>query len=237
MFRKTDFFVVLALLAILLLGACTGVQAAEPQAQHFSLEAISHVAMGLPEQDVYIEQDPGSGQVVRILPDQADLYKDAPVYAATHLVEHDLFQSGESPLGPFEKGEALGMTLGEWISASGKGSYTLIGDQARINLRFENLVPGGVYTLWCSRVSFPPNINIVDEPCGQPDGSQNSFIADKKGRAQFKLDLPALPASSAETATVFALAYHSDGQTYGAYPGDFGFNSHVQIAAMLPQAQ
>jgi hypothetical protein len=237
MFRKTDFLVVLALLAILVLGACTGVQAAEPQAKHFSLEAISHVAMGLPEQDVYVEQDPSSGQVVRILHDQVDLYKDAPIYAATELKEHNLFQTGESPLGPFEKGEALGMTLGEWLSASGKGSYTVIGDQAKINLRFENLVPGGVYTLWCSRVSFPPNINIVDEPCGDANGSQNSFTADKKGRAQFRLDLPAVQESSAETATVFALAYHSDGQTYGAYPGDFGLNSHVQIAAMLPQAE
>jgi hypothetical protein len=30
------------------------------------------------------------------------------------------------------------------------------------------------------------------------------------------------------------MAYHSDGQTYGAYPGDFGKNSHVQLAAMIP---
>jgi hypothetical protein len=31
-----------------------------------------------------------------------------------------------------------------------------------------------------------------------------------------------------------AIAYHSDGNTYGAEPGDFGLNSHVQMFLGLP---
>ncbi len=234
--RNSTLFAALALLAVVL-SACTSVLAQAPKATHFSLNALPHVAMGMPEQDVYVEQEPGSDQVIRILPDQVDQYADSPIYASTQANQHNLFATGEAPFGPFPKGASLGMTLGDWLSASGKGSYTVIGDRAKINLTFENLVPDGVYTLWCSRVTFPPNIEIVDAACGAPDGSENSLIADKNGRAHFKLDLPALAESSEETVTVLALAYHSDGQTYGANPGDFGLNSHVQIAAMVVQPE
>jgi hypothetical protein len=33
---------------------------------------------------------------------------------------------------------------------------------------------------------------------------------------------------------VIAAAYHSDGKSYGTLPGDFGLNSHVQLAAVIP---
>jgi hypothetical protein len=127
--------------------------------------------------------------------------------------------------------------LGEWLSASGQGSYTVTGDRAKIELTFENLVPNGIYTAWCTRVTFPPNVKIVDKPCGAADGTENTFTADARGNARFELELATLPPSSAETATSIALAYHSDGKTYGAYPGDFGLNSHVHIAAVIPVAE
>ncbi len=74
----------------------------------------------------------------------------------------------------------------------------------------------------------------MDTACGADDGSQNSFTADVEGNGRFELELATLPASSPETASVIAVAYHSDGQTYGAYPGDFGLNGHVHVAAMIP---
>lgn len=237
MIHKRNVVIALTLLAAVLLSACTGVLASVPQAKPVQFEFMSHLAMGLPEQDVFVEQEPGSDQVVRITAEEKDQYADAPVFAATELVEHDPFSIGDAPLGPFEKGAALGMTMGEWLAAGGTGSYTLIGNQAKITLQLENLVPNGVYTVWCSRLSFPPNVHVVDEPCGAADGSENGFTADKKGRGHFNLTLPALEESSPETATVIAIAYHSDGQTYGAYPGDFGFNSHVPIVGMVPQPE
>ncbi len=231
---KSILLAVMAIFATAILSACTGVVAAKPETETFALQAITHVAMGLPEQDVFIEREAGSGQVVRIIQGEEAEAADMPVYAAAAMVEHDLFGTSDAPVGPFAKGEELGMTMGEWLAASGQGTYSVTGDRAKIDLTFENLVPNGVYSVWCSRVSFPPNVEIVDKACGTEDGSQNTFIADAEGNAHFELELATLPASSPETSSVIAMAYHSDGQTYGAYPGDFGLNSHVQIAAMIP---
>jgi hypothetical protein len=232
--RKSSLGILVALSAALALSACTGVVAVEPRPQVTALQAVTHLTAGIAEQDVYIERTAGSGEVERVVPGEEAGLLDLPIYAASELVEHDLFGTGDLPLGPYAKGEALGMTLGEWLAATGHGSYTVIGSRARIELTFEDLVPNGLYTVWCSRVSYPPNIEIVDKPCGDADGTQNIFTADAQGQAHFELELAALPPSTAETGTVIAMAYHSDGQTYGAYPGDFGKNSHVQLAAMIP---
>lgn len=233
MIHKHYRWIALVLLAAVLISACTAVLSL-PKPQTFALQSMSHIAMGLPEQDVYIEQEPGSDQVVRVAPGEETAAADLPVYAASELVEHNLFATGDAPFGPFPKGEALGMTLGEWLAASGEGVYTVTGDRARLDMTYEKLVPNGVYTVWCTRTTFPPNINVVDKACGAADGSQNTFVADAYGNGHFTLDLDTLPVSTAETVSVIAIAYHSDGKTYGAYTGDFGRNSHVHVAAIIP---
>ncbi len=157
------------------------------------------------------------------------------VYASAKPIEHDPFKLGKNPLGPFDKGKALGFTLEQWLSATGDGTYSFDGNFAELELSFKNLVSSGVYTVWCSRLTFPPNAQIVDKPCGADDGSENSFTADAKGNDIFKLKLKTLELSTKETATVIAIAYHSDGKTYGASPGDFGLNSHVQLFYLLPE--
>ncbi|MEX1021301.1 MAG: hypothetical protein WDZ49_16690 [Litorilinea sp.] len=231
--HKSSLWALVALFVATMLSACTGIVAIEPQPQVMALEAFTHLALGMAEQDVFIERVAGSGQVERIIPgEEADMMR-LPIYAAGELVEHDLFGTGENPLGPYANGMALGMTLGEWLSATGHGSYTVTGERAKIELTFEKLVPNGIYTAWCSRVSFPPNIEVVDIACGAADGSENVFMADAEGNAHFELELAALPPSSPETVSTIAIAYHSDGNTYGPYPGDFGLNSHVHLAAPL----
>ena len=176
------------------------------------------------------------GKVVRIegaaAKDAANLAKT--VYAAAAPTQHDPFKIGENPLGPFDKGKSLGFTLGQWMGASGIGVYSVDDENAELELSFKNLVANGVYTLWCSRITFPPEPKIVDMPCGAEDGSQNSFTADAKGIGTFSLKLKPLEVSTKETASMIALAYHSDGKTYGANPGDFGLNSHVQIFFLMP---
>ncbi len=231
--RHTTLLLVLTIVAAALLSACTAV-VAQPEPQVYSVQLGTHVAAGMAEQDVFIEREAGSGKVVRILPGEENDALDLPVYAAASVVGHDLFGSGENPVGPYEKGQALGMTMGEWLAGTGQGTYTVIGNRAKIDFTLERLVPNGVYTVWCSRVSFPPNENVIDKPCGAADGSQNSFVADAEGNAHFVLEMPAMPESSAETASVIAFAYHSDGKTYGELPGDFGLNSHVQLAGVIP---
>jgi hypothetical protein len=230
----------ITLVAATLLTACTAVVAqpepqpeAQPEPEVYALQFGTHVAAGMAEQDVFIEREAGSGKVMRILPGEESETLDLPIYAAASNVGHDLFGTSESPVGPFEKGLSLEMTMGEWLAGTAQGTYTVTGDRAKLDFTAEKLVPNGVYTVWCARVSPPPADSSVDKPCGAVDGSQNGFVADAYGNASFTLELPTLPATSAETMTVIALAYHSDGKTYGELPGDFGFNSHVQLAAVI----
>lgn len=200
---------------------------------------VNHIEANLPEQDVFVVSEEDPKMVVRV---EGETAKDPTVlsqkvYASSEAVAHDPFKLGATPLGPFPKGLALGMTLEQWLMAKGTGTYTVDGDTATLDLIFEGLVPEGVYTLWCSRLTFPPNPQIVDRPCGTEDGSQNSFTAFKNGAGEFKLAMKPMEESTQQTASVFALAYHSDGKTYGVNPGDFGLNSHVQIFFLIPPAQ
>ncbi|GEM_PF-2551470 len=179
----------------------------------------------------------GAGKVVRA--DGASA-KEEPtaskeLFSSASATKHDPFKAGQNPLGPFDKGTALGFNLNQWLSASGKGIYTVSDGNSELDLYFRNLVPDGVYTLLCSRVTFPPNPNIEVMPCGAEDGSENSFTADSKGAGSFSLKMNALDPSTKETASALAIAYHSDGKTYGANPGDFGLNSHVQLFFMIPE--
>lgn len=205
------------------------------QAVQVPVQFASHIQAKLPEQDVFI-QGSKTNEVVRVEGDAATkpetLAKTA--YAAASAVAHDPFKLGKNPLGPFAKGQSLGFTLGQWLAATGSGTYTVNGSEANLALNFQELVPNGTYTLWCSRLTFPPNPEIVDRPCGAADGSQNTLRADNKGNTTFNLKLSPLEQSSKETASVIALAYHSDGQTYGADPGEFGFKTHVQIFFLVP---
>lgn len=190
------------------------------------------------EDDISVEEDDFiskvEDEVFRVEGSQGEENLEKIVYAAAEAVEHDPFKMGENPLGPFEKGESLGFTLGEWLAASGSGTYSLAEDKAELDLSFENLVPNSVYTIWCSRITFPPDPEFVDKPCGASDGSENEFNTNRRGSADFKIELDPLEESSEETASIIALAYHSDGETYGADPGAFGFNSHVQIFYIIP---
>jgi len=158
------------------------------------------------DEDILME---GSNEVFRVEGDDArdpeNLAKT--VYAAAEATEHDPFKVGENPLGPFEKGASLGFTLEDWLAATGSGTYEVDDDEAELDLEFENLVPDSVYTIWCSRISFPPNVNIVDFPCGAEDGSENVFETDEEGNADYNLELEPLEQSTEETATIIALAY------------------------------
>ena len=59
----------------------------------------------------FVEKTAGSGEVYRVLPDERDAYLDAPVYATAEPVHHNPISAEAS--GPYAKGEALEMTLGE----------------------------------------------------------------------------------------------------------------------------
>ena len=71
-------------------------------------------------------------------------------------------------------------------------------------------------------------------PCGELDGSDNVFTADADGNASISLEMPPLWETTEDRLSALAIAYHSDGQTYGMHPGDFGRVTHVQALAPVP---
>ena len=219
-------------IALLVLGAC----AQKP----VELTFVDHVEAGLIEQDVYVEKTAGSGEVYRINPDEFDAYKNAPIFATTKVVHHAPFNADRN--GPYAKGQSLGMSLEDWLSASGKATYVCTRDQGRIDASFTKLVPNGIYTLWyafagqahmgCKDCPFA----TVDFPMGESDGSQSVFQSDANGNADFALDFsPCLQMSNKRLMAMLAIAYHSDGNTYGPSPGPFGIGSHVQLFTGLPE--
>ncbi|MCP4306595.1 MAG: hypothetical protein GY788_17340, partial [bacterium] len=102
------------------------------------------------------------------------------------------------------------------------------------------LMPEGVYTLWHFFMAMPttdPFIGTFDLPVGARDGSDSVFQADAKGGARFQKTIaPCLQMSGEHLASGLAVAYHSDGSTYGPLPGEFATDTHIQLFMLLPAA-
>jgi hypothetical protein len=174
-------------------------------------------------------------------------------YATTNATPHDPYKIMPNALGPFPKGSPLGFTLGEWLDAIGVGTYIEENGNASISLTFHNLVPNGTYSVWCHRVTSPPNYREENSPLGAPDGTQNIFKADASGNGTFYLKSDALPGTTNVTYmdwvamyitrtapittnitwTLIGVVYHSDGQTHGATPAEFGKNAHLQLVNLM----
>ena len=224
------------MLAFLGLLACaapsTGLASANPGLE---FELNTHDQAGWAEQDVFVWADE-AGAVRRVPPADARLSSVAsqPLYAAAEPVAPDPFALSAHPLGPFPMGLDLGMTLDAWLAASGSGVYHIAADGAVLELSLHDLVPGGLYSVWCSQVRRSPRHALVDRPCGATDGSENVFTADDMGQAEFEVALAPLPASRDAVSTVLRVAYHSDGQRPGARPSQLGHTTHVQLVYEMP---
>ena len=197
----------------------------------------THLDMDLPEQDVYIERETGSGKVWRVTKGDNDM--NAPLYKTAVETKHDPFNP--DAIGPHPKGEALGFTLGQWLAQQGSGTYTCSDGVGTFDASFRGLVPNGVYTMWHAFMALPPTTpfsGTLDLPLGARDGSESGFTADAHGSADVRrVFRPCLEMSDVWTTSLLVLNYHSDGKTYGAYPGDFGTNSHIPLFLMLPQRE
>lgn len=126
-------------------------------------------------------------------------------------------------------GEPLGMTMKQWLVARGGGTYTVEGDTATVDFMFYGLVPDGVYTLWCSTLNPPPDFDVLNEPCGAADGSENTFVADEHGEMAIQMSFPAMPLPTETEVPVLAIAWHADGQTYGADSGPFAVTTFTHL--------
>lgn len=206
-----------------------------PGAISFDVAFRTHLEMDLPEQDVYIEREPGSGQVYRVTKGDNDM--SAPLFKTAVETEHDPFNP--DAIGPHPKGEPLGLTLGQWLKHRGTGTYTYEDGVGHLDLEFSGLVPNGVYTMWHAFIALPPTepfSGTLDLPLGARDGSESVFVADAKGTARFVHRFrPGLQMSDVWTTSMLAINYHSDGKTWGGSPGKFGLNAHVPLFVMLPR--
>jgi hypothetical protein len=203
----------------------------------FQIAFVTHLDMNLPEQDVYIERESGSSEVFRVTTGDNDM--NAELFGVPEEVPHNPFDPAQ--VGPYEKGAALGMTLGQWLRHAGTGTYTFEDGVGTLSLEFTGLVPEGVYTMWIAFAPSPPSEpfqGTLDLPLGPRDGSKSVFVAGKDGTATFEHSFrPGLQLSGAWTNTMLAINYHSDGKTYGGYPGAFGKNAHIPLFAVLPNRE
>lgn len=199
------------------------------------LNFLFHVEADMVEQDVFIERDKGSNVVFRAT--KADRNMKAPLYFPAKPVAHSPFDPKD--MGPYPKGKPMGFTLGDWYAAKGGGTYTCSNGQGIIKMKFSKLRPDAVYTMWHFFFVSPPtkpSIGTYDIPMGTRDGAQSVFRTDKQGGASFeKIMKPCLQLSGEHIASGLAIAWHSDGKTYGPLPGEFSINSHVQLFTVLPK--
>ena len=225
---------VLASLA-LVFTVYTGLDEGPGDPVSLDLAFVTHLDMELPEQDVYIEREPGSGEVYRVTGGDHDM--NAPLFKTAVPTPHNPFDP--AAIGPHKKGEPMGMTLGQWLRHTGRGTYTCEAGTGALDLTFSGLVPGGVYTMWHAFMALPPPVpftGTLDLPLGARDGSESVFKADADGKARFKHTFqPCLQMSDTWTTSMLAINYHSDGKTYGGHPGQFGYNAHIPLFVMLPQ--
>lgn len=200
----------------------------------FSVSFGNHLELGMSEQDVFVADEGAEGEVRRVNAGDADM--EAPLFAAAVPVAHNPMDPTTD--GPWPKGRDLGLMLGDWLAAKGDGTYTCEDGEGRIEIAFEGLVPEGVYTMWHFFMAMPatdPFIGTYDLPLGDRDGTQSVFVADADGRALFERNfVPCLQLAGEHLASGLAIAWHSDGQTYGPLPGDFATGSHVQLFTFLP---
>lgn len=194
-----------------------------------------HVDDSLAEQDIYIEREKGSGLIYR--PTKAERNLNHPLYAAAGPVKHQPFEP--DALGPWKKGKALGITLGEWLAAEGRGKYECKEGTGKVSVTFHKLVPNSVYTMWHDFMAWPPTqpfTGTYDLPIGARDGSDSVFRVDANGSARVERTVkPCLQLSGEHLVADLAIAWHSDGTTYGPTPGEFGEKTHVHMYLELPK--
>lgn len=234
---RNRMIVVMTLVALVAgFGAVSAQEGSEGGEENWiDLAFMTHLDMELPEQDVFIEREAGSNEVFRVTIGDNDM--NAQLFKAAEMVKHDPFNP--AAVGPHPKGEEFGMTLGEWLKHKGTGRYTCTADgEGIMETSFSGLVPDGLYTMWHAFMALPPTTpfsGTLDLPLGARDGSESEFTADENGVAEFNHRFrPCLEMSDVWTTSMLAINYHSDGRTYGAYPGAFGLNSHIPLFLMLP---
>ncbi len=224
--RSLKLFVALTLLLTITFSSYTATAA--PARAVMNIQFKNGTTAPRTLQDVFVERnDIAADQVMRLdLPEVKDPSNiKKTMYTAAKPTQPDPTKRGPNPLGPFPKGASLGFTVEQWVAATGTGTYTLDGDNGELQLSFQNLRPNGLYTAWCG---------IRGADACTADAAANEFRADAQGNGSMRIKVKRLPDTGPGGPSVVAMAYHSDNESCGASPCDFGLNSHVQLEWVLP---
>ena len=165
---------------------------------------------------------------------QSAAYLAKHLFAAETVIAHDLSQSGVHALGPFAKGDDLGLTLRQWLAAQGTGVYEPSGDRGELNVSFQGLVPYGQYALQCVSVGVTAANDEVETDCPRWSALQTSLQPDAEGNAALRLRIPVLPQNERERTIVLQLVYEPEVTTWNGDLGGYGWNQHVQLVCTLP---
>lgn len=199
------------------------------------LTFVDHLKAGLIEQDVFVTKNSGN-KVFRVLPEEREAYLKAPLYKSKQAHHHDPFD--KTKVGPYKKGESLGITLEDWLKAKGTATCSCEGGWGKVSASFENLMPDAKYTLWHAFIAKDNAENFIgsfDLPVGARNGSESVFRTDSNGNASIEVKFEkCLQLTDTQLISMLAIAWHSDNKTYGVYPGPFGQVTHLQLFAMMP---
>lgn len=232
--NQTKFFASAALAVVSSLTTATALaQATDPIKLNFN----NFNADGLAEQDVFMENPANQNEVKRIPFSKASGVLDTPLFGTTKEPPFEPMKRELTETYP--KGEALGINLGEWLAAKGSGTYQCDGQKATISATFDNLIPDSVYTMWNFIDAAPPTepYQSLVLPSGNRDGSQSIFQSDANGNGAYEVVIEPCPEmSGTQTAAGLAIAWHSDGKTYGIYTGGLGVLAHAQLMTVFPNA-
>jgi hypothetical protein len=124
------------------------------------------------------------------------------------------------------EGKSLGFSLADWFAAKGSVRITPSGDGAKIECRFTQLRPNGVYSLFENHFDQKPvGFTPLDGT-----GKTNGFTADGNGGAAISVMSP----QPLTHDNAVLLVYHSDNTLHGTERGEIGVNAHHQIIVRIP---
>ena len=212
------------------------VATADPEGLSIEIAFVTHLDANLPEQDVYIQREPDSGEVYRVTVGDHDM--TAPLYATATRTPHNPFDPEK--IGPHAKGEPLGFTLGQWLKHRGTGTYTYKDGVGTLDLSFSGLVPNGVYTLWHAFLpAVPPepftgthSIFHWEPPTDRRACSEQTKT---ERRSLFTPSNPAWRCRMSGRLRSWQSTITATARATAGHPGDFGLNSHIPLFAMLPK--
>jgi hypothetical protein len=140
------------------------------------------------------------------------------------------------------------LTLDDFDNVGGTGHIERVEGGTRLTLQMTGLIPNGVYSVWSDFYKAPgltPDFanSIAFGAFGNPDGSENTFVAGSDGTAFFQKVQPPGPMSLGGVAPPYALdppvsdyisflAYHINGQTYGGEPAPAGLEQTFVVHGM-----